>query len=166
MPLTFFCPNAKKEGSILRLTFNSKDAKLFVGFTKQTDWNDQDQMGIFKGGLSTGFFLNRSEMAELYNILNIDQGILDKTHIFDNNKSRLRFLIDKSQGEKRGFILEKDNNIYKALLPSGEHLTIKLYLEFCFDRMFNAIYAADKKEFESKHKEQSENVNPIESAPF
>lgn len=155
MPSLFFSGTKSNTGGVLAVSFKSKDQSVFFKVTKQTGWNDKINKPTFSGGETINFKLSQDEAGDIIHAVSgHDQcGFL---HTFNNESSTGSFRYyemddKKNTGKKiRRFRLtckkgEFESNIGFSL-GSAERLS--QYLQFALQRMNEAIYVQDKKEFE------------------
>lgn len=78
MPLTFYKPNSKGQGSAAAFSFNSTTRKaktdpdnkaFFLEIIKQTSWNEESKTGSFKGGEKTNIKLSLTEIGGFIRVL-------------------------------------------------------------------------------------------------
>ena len=174
MPSLFFSGTKANTGGVLAVSFNSKDQSVFLKVTKQTGWNDKINKPTFAGGETVNFKLTQDEAGDMIHAVSgHDQ--CGFYHTFNNESSTGNFRyyeIDdkKNAGKKiRGFGLTLKKGAFEAKigfsLGSAERLS--QYLQFALQRMNEAIYAQDKKEFEEylKKKDAANAKAPTKPAP-
>ncbi len=171
MPSLFFSGTRANTGGVLAVSFNSKDQSVFLKVTKQTGWNDKINKPTFSGGETVNFKLTQDEAGDIIHAVSgHDQcGFF---HTFNNESSTGNFRyyeVDdkKNAGKKvRGFGLTLKKGAFEAKigfsLGSAERLS--QYLQFALQRMNEAIYAQDKKEFE-EYLKKKDAANASAKAP-
>jgi hypothetical protein len=157
MPVNFFLGRPEMDGCILDLAFNSKDEGMYLGFCTQTGWDKDKQFGLFAGGQKLRFFLNKREMIMLRSALITNKNV-EFTHTYNNINSTLKYIYN-NENNRGGLLFIKDSVKLKALIDDYDAIQIRMYIEHAFDRIFTAIYAADKKSWEESQKQKLENNN-------
>lgn len=171
MPVNFYLGREEGNGCILDFTFNSKDEGMYIGFCTQTGWDKDKKIGFFSGGQKFRFFLNKREMVMLRSSLLTNKNI-ELTHTYNNVNSVLKYVYNE-QNKRGGLLFIKENHKIKALIDDYDAIQIRLYIEYAFDRIFTAIYSADKKAWDDAQAQKLENNtenntinNDENNAPF
>lgn len=172
MSATFFSPTSKMTGSALFVSFNSKDASIFMKFVKQTSWDDKTKRGAFKDGKYINFKLSIDEASDIIRAIR-DKDECSFYHTFDGDVTTGKFnhySIEKDGKTKKGFGLtvKKDPDEYKCGFNYGAAERLAQYLEFALSHIFSADYAKDKKDAEerlaNKKAEESKSSNKSEKS--
>jgi hypothetical protein len=156
MGLEFYSPMPQNAGAALFVTFNSKDQNLYLGLVKQTSYDQANHKGGFKNGDRINVKLSKEEAGSfLYAIAT--RGETSFYHKFNDNVTSGQFTYYE-KGEKKGFGLSVKNGevVYKVGFTLGGGLLLSEYIKFALDRMFQAIYAEDKKKYEELAKKSKE----------
>jgi hypothetical protein len=128
MGLQFYKPNSRNAGVALGITFNSKDAAVYLEFIKQNGWNNETKNGVFKGGEKGNVKLSLPEVGGFIDTIEtvlspilhtvVEEGKKPTVikpqsrnfsgyHTVNNNSTKIAFLpyTDKGTGELKGLSL-------------------------------------------------------------
>ena len=170
MPLQFFSPNAKNTGAALSTSFNSKDAAFYFNLIKQVSWNETTKTGSFKGGAMANIKFSPDEAGGFIETVRT-KGESKFFHSFGDETSSGNFryyCIENPKGNKEGFGLtvKKGDTEWKVGFSLGSAERLMEHLKFGFEHIFSAIYAADKKAFETRMADKPKPVNkPVDDEP-
>lgn len=175
MPVTIFKPNKSKSGSLITLSFNSKEQVAYIGIVKQVgDMNKSP----FKGSkFKTSIQLSLSEIGAFLNVLE-KKVKFNTVHKSDSGQRIINFdpyfvevtgnnLDDEAAAPKKelkGFSLytKLNDQQFKCGFNLNEARVFAEWLKFVLVHSFSAIYAEDKKralEFKkTQENPQEENI--------
>ena len=157
--LQFYKPNPSSSGYGIGLSFNSKEAKLYVEVIKQVSWDAAKKEGSFKGGKKFNVTFNSNEIGAILNTL--ERGLPSK---FFHSTAKGSVSIDVStffkkvpnsqeKGPKDGISLsinpkakegEAAPDRFGFWFNESEARTLRAYLEFALNHFFSAAYSAEK----------------------
>lgn len=177
MSSIYYSPNSSNTGGLLNVSFNSKDGHAYLKFVKQTSWDASARKASFKGGETIGFKLSPDEIGQLMYCIRRQE-----SHGFFHNfnggsvTGNFKYYEIAAQGDKPikkgfGFSIKKATLEIKIGIALGAAERLYEYLRFALDRINNADYAKDKKEFETAQKakgidiEKTKVIEDVDSEP-
>lgn len=148
--MQLYHPNQSNTGSAAGFSVNSKDAKVWVSFVKQTGPK------AFKGGKQFNISLGEAEIAAIIYAIenNTDWSTFHKSTKGDTGIKFARYLNARENNKFAGYTLsaipqnqsgDKFGIVFYA--DKGELTLFKKYLEFSLEKIFTAEYAEKKKAF-------------------
>ncbi len=165
MGFKIYTATKTNNGSILDISFNSKDESIWFNLVKQTGTNtgpDGRVNGTYKDGakvavkfsyLEAGSILyairNKTEYSVPHNGTSIRVGYWQIEPTTPQNKRREGFSVS----------VKKDNVEYKSSFSVGTAEAVAKYLEFALDHIFSAIYSADKEFYKNAGKSDAQTDN-------
>ncbi len=147
MSQAFFAPNKNLTGGAVIVTFNSKDANVYLKLAKQVNNNPDKKNFDFTKAVNVK--LSADEAAGIVRAIRTG-GEFKFYHSFQDvvtSGSYSFYSIDQEgKAPRTGFGLKvsKDGTEYKVGFTEDTAERLKLYLEFALDHIFSADYAEDK----------------------
>lgn len=171
MPLQFYKANKSVKGAAASLSFNSKDAGIYIELIRQVSWDDSKRTGTFKGGDKCNLKLSMSEAGGILRAIEQKEEFPSAYHSFPGGSTQISFKPYEKDGSFSGFGLsvlrKKDGSESRFLLgfSPSESIVIREFLKFALEHCFSAIYSADKKRFlEKESKMEPKNANTDKEA--
>lgn len=147
MSQAFFAPNKNLTGGAVIVTFNSKDANVYLKLAKQINNNSDKKNFDFTKAVNVK--LSADEAAGIVRAIRTG-GEFKFYHSFQDvvtSGSYSFYSIDQEgKAPRTGFGLKvsKDGVEYKVGFTEDTAERLKMYLEFALDHIFTADYAEDK----------------------
>ena len=149
MSQAFFAPNKAVTGGVAYVSFNSKDANVYIKLAKQINNNPDKKNFDLANAINVKF--SADEAAGMVRAIRTG-GAFDFFHQFGDypatSGSLSFYSIDGAAGKPPttgfGLKVKKENQEYKVGFTEDSAERLKLYLEFALDHIFTADYAEDK----------------------
>jgi len=170
MPLSIYSPNSTTTGSALFISLSSKDGAMYFNLLKQVSWDANTKKASFKDGARLNVKFSLDEVGEMVNVIK-NRGKWNFYHNFSETVVSGGFTYYSKEYDYKGkkvtktgygLTVKKGDQEWKVGFTLGSAEKLLAYLNFFFDRCFQAIYAADKKAFEEKQKNKKTLENPPE----
>lgn len=165
MGLNFFKPTKSKTGSLISLTFNSKNSAAYIQIVKQVgDMRNKPFAGA-GANQKTSIQLSLTELGAFLNVIE-KKTKFNTVHKSESGSRIINFdpyYIDSEDGKKvlKGYSLSTilGANSFKSSFNLNEARIFQEWIKFVLDHCFSAIYSEDKKralEYKKNKEENSE----------
>src|SRR6266498_224495 len=158
MSSNYYSPNSKNSGSALFVSFQSKEPAIFFKLLKQVGWDTKSGTASFKDGAFVNIKFSPDEAADFIRAVRVN-GESKFYHQFNNNSTfgsfRYYYVAPEPENNipaKTGFGLtvKSGETEFKLGLTLGGGERLMEYLKFALQRINEADYAADKKNYEER----------------
>lgn len=147
MSQAFFAPNKSLTGGAVIVSFNSKEAEVWLKLAKQVNNNPDKKNFDFTKAVNVK--LSADEAAGIVRAIRTG-GEFKLYHNFQGNVTSGNYsfysIDQEGKAPRTGFGLKisKDGVEYKVGFTEDSAERLKMYLEFALDHIFTADYAEDK----------------------
>jgi hypothetical protein len=153
---SFYSPNAKNTGALLMTSFDSKGAAIYFNLMKQVGWDANKKVASFSGGEKINVKLSKDEAGALmYAVLN--NGEASFYHTFEKAVTTVSFkyYTIPANGDMKakvgfGLTVKSGDKEWKVGLTVGAAMRLYMFLDYAFEHINSAAYAADKKAYEER----------------
>lgn len=158
--MQFYKANKSNKGCACSLSFNSKEASLFIQLIKQVSYDEQRHIGSFSGGEKVTIKSNLTEIGGFIDSLkrNVDYSTVHQSKDATTQIWFAPYYVGDGENRvQKGYGLRvskktKDGQESKFLMPFnfGEGQILQSYFDFVLKHIFSAEYAEQKKRYKEK----------------